>query len=46
MKKTGISGLVLIGKVMGATGLRLFLDPATREKVKTEFEMWQKKYSE
>ena len=42
----GHKGLILIGKVMAATGLRLFLDPEVRQKVKTEFEMWKQKYNE
>jgi hypothetical protein len=42
----GHKGLILIGKVRAATGLRLFLDPEVRQKVKTEFEMWKQKYNE
>jgi amidohydrolase len=42
----GHKGLILIGKVMSATGLRLVLDPAIRQKVNAEFEMWKKKYNE
>ena len=42
----GHKGLILIGKVMGATGLHLVLDPGIRQEVNVEFEMWKKKYDE
>ena len=42
----GHKGLILVGKVMAATGLRLVLDPGIRQKVNAEFDMWKKKYNE
>lgn len=42
----GHKGVVLTGKVMGATGLRLALDPEMQKKIKAEFDMWLKKYNE
>jgi len=42
----GHKGVVLTGKVMGGTGLRLVLDPEMQKKIKAEFDMWLKKYNE
>ena len=41
----GHKGVVLTGKAMGATGLRLAVDPEMQKKVKAEFDMWLKKYN-
>ena len=42
----GHKGMILIGKVMAATGLRLVIDAKVRQKVKAEFEMWKQRYNE
>jgi len=42
----GHQGVVLTGRVMGAVGLRLALDPELRKKAKDEFDSWLKKYNE
>ena len=42
----GHKGVVLTGRVMGAVGLRLALDPELRKKANDEFDSWLKKYNE
>lgn len=42
----GHQSLILTAKVMGATALRLVMDPEMREKAKAEHAMWSTKYKE
>ena len=42
----GHKGVVLTGKVMGATGLRIALDPEMRNQIRAEFDSWSKKYNQ
>jgi len=46
ISEAGHKGLILTGKVMGATGLRLVLDPEMQKKVRAEFDSWLKKYNQ
>ncbi|MGE5573625.1 MAG: hypothetical protein ACM3ZU_11515 [Bacteroidota bacterium] len=42
----GHKGLILTAKVMAATGLRLAMDAAMREKIKAEHAAWLAKYND
>lgn len=42
----GHKGLILTGKVMGAIGLRLVMDPEVRKKAEEEHARWLKRYNE
>ncbi|MEI9475702.1 MAG: peptidase dimerization domain-containing protein [Deltaproteobacteria bacterium] len=42
----GHKGLILTGKVMGAIGLRLVMDPEVRKKAEEEHAGWLKRYNE